>query len=98
MNDLPNLDPTFHQPVRTRLAVLLSHGPVSFSKLKATLRITDGNLDAHLRKFAAAGYLHTKSIFDGRNRTDYSFSSSGTKAFSKYLRDLGHLIGATSIP
>lgn len=98
MNDLPNLDPAFHQPVRTRLAVLLSHGPVSFSKLKATLQITDGNLDAHLRKFAAAGYLHTKAAFDGRIRTDYSLSSSGAKAFSKYLRDLGRLIGAASTP
>ena len=45
MNELPNLDPTFHQPVRTRLAVLLSQGPVSFSKLKGALQITDGNLD-----------------------------------------------------
>ena len=96
MNELPNLDPTFHQPVRTRLAVLLSNGPVSFSKLKATLEITDGNLDAHLRKFSEAGYLHTKSVFDGRYRTDYSLSSSGTKAFATYLRALGRLIGAAA--
>ncbi|MFZ0065652.1 MAG: transcriptional regulator [Pseudolabrys sp.] len=97
MNELPNLDPTFHQPVRTRLAVLLSQGPVSFSKLKGALQITDGNLDAHLRKLSATGYLHTRSIFDGRYRTDYCLSSSGTKAFLKYLRDLRRLIESTAV-
>jgi predicted ArsR family transcriptional regulator len=95
VTDLPELDSVFHQPVRTRLGVLLSHGPRSFSQLKLELQITDGNLDAHLRKLSAAGYLHSEMIFEGRPRTDYGLSSSGSKAFARYVRDLRRLIAAT---
>jgi DNA-binding MarR family transcriptional regulator len=96
MIDLPKLDPVLHQTVRTRLAVLLSKGPTSFSGLKAALRITDGNLDAHLRKFSAAGYLHSEMVVEGRARTDYSLSASGAQALSAYLRDMNRLIEAAA--
>jgi DNA-binding HxlR family transcriptional regulator len=96
MIDLPNLDPVLHQTVRTRIAVLLSQGPVSFSRLKTALQITDGNLDAHLRKFSAAGYLHSAMVLEGRPRTDYSLSASGAKALSSYLHDLNRLIEAAA--
>ena len=92
MTNPPELDPIFHQPVRTRLAVLMNKGPVSFSRLKTALQITDGNLDAHLRKFSAAGYLHSEMVFEGRPRTNYSLSPSGAKALSAYLRNLRRLI------
>jgi predicted ArsR family transcriptional regulator len=97
VTDLPELNSTFHQPVRTRLAVLLSRSPRSFSQLKLELQITDGNLDAHLRKLSAAGYLHSQMVFDGRPRTVYGLSSSGANAFRKYVRNLFRLI-ETSAP
>ena len=97
VSGLPELDPVFHQPVRTRLAVLLSQGARSFSQLKSELQITDGNLDAHLRKLSAAGYLHSEMVYDGRPRTDYSLSGSGSKAFAGYLRDLHRLMKAAAI-
>ncbi len=96
MIDLPKLDPILHQTVRTRLAIVLSKGPASFSELKAALGLTDGNLDAHLRKFSAAGYLHSEMVVEGRVRTDYSLSPSGAQALSAYLRDLNRLIEACS--
>jgi DNA-binding HxlR family transcriptional regulator len=96
MIDLPKLDPVLHQTVRTRLAVVLSKGPTSFSELKVVLQITDGNLDAHLRKISAAGYLHSEMVFEGRARTDYSLSASGDQAFSAYLHDLNLLIEAAA--
>jgi DNA-binding MarR family transcriptional regulator len=96
MIDLPNLDPVLHQTVRTRLAIALSRGPMSFSALKAALGLTDGNLDAHLRKFSAAGYLQSEMVVWGRVRTDYSLSASGAQAVAAYLRDLNRLIEAAA--
>jgi len=94
--DLPKLDPIFHQPVRTRLTVLLSCEPRSFTQLKSKLSITDGNLDAHLRKLSAAGYLHSQMVFEGRPHTFYELSASGAKAFKLYLEAMGTLIDQAS--
>ena len=88
MPDLPLLDPMFHQPVRTRIAVLLYVGEPSFSELKSSLSITDGNLDAHLRKLSAAGYLHSRMVLEGRPHTVYQLSQSGLLAFETYLEAL----------
>lgn len=85
---LPALDAMFHQTVRTRLGLLLYLGEPSFSQLKAALSITDGNLDAHLKKLGAAGYLHSRMVLEGRPHTVYCLSDSGTSAFREYLRCL----------
>ncbi|MEM6340215.1 MAG: transcriptional regulator [Pseudomonadota bacterium] len=81
----------FHQPVRTRLALILFLGEASFSELKGRLEITDGNLDAHLKKLSAAGYLHSRMVLEGRPHTVYRLSESGTKAFRKYLDDIAKI-------
>jgi DNA-binding MarR family transcriptional regulator len=60
--------------------------------LKAELNITDGNLDAHLRKLSAAGYLHSQIVLDGRPHTIYQLSDSGKKAFRRYRKTLRQLI------
>ncbi len=92
MTTLPKLDPIFHQPVRTRLATLLRRGGHSFSQLKQDLEITDGNLDAHLRKLSSAGYLHSQMVLDGRPHTVYQLSDSGTAAFDNYIDALEQII------
>jgi predicted ArsR family transcriptional regulator len=84
----PILDAIFHQPVRTRLSLLLYRGEPSFSQLKASLSITDGNLDAHLKKLGTVGYLHSRMVVEGRPYTVYCLSESGTSAFREYLRCL----------
>ena len=94
MTELPSPDPLFHQPVRTRLAVLLSREEVSFMDLKQRLGITDGNLDAHLKKFAAAGYLHSQTVLKGRSNTVYHLSPSGHEAFRQYQQILEELLAA----
>ncbi|MEM9228745.1 MAG: transcriptional regulator [Pseudomonadota bacterium] len=93
----PILDPIFHQTVRTRLALLLFLGEISFSELKAALSTTDGNLDAHLRKLSGAGYLHSRMVLDGRPHTVYRLSESGMEAFSRYL-DVLRAICAAAVP
>lgn len=85
---LPALDAMFHQTVRTRLGLLLYLGEPSFSQLKTALSITDGNLDAHLKKLGAAGYLHSRFVLEGRPHTVYCLSDSGATAFREYLRCL----------
>lgn len=93
---LPALDPVFHQAVRTRLAALLFTAEPSFTDLKAALRITDGNLDAHLKKLGAAGYLHSRMITVGRPHTVYCLSPSGAAAFRCYLAALGTILDIAS--
>lgn len=78
-------DAIFHQPVRTRLSLLLYTSEVSFTHLKALLSITDGNLDSHLKKLGAAGYLHSRMVVEGRPHTVYCLSESGATAFRAYL-------------
>lgn len=78
--------------MRTRLAVLLWREPQSFSELKSQLGLTDGNLDAHLRKLSAAGYLHSRMVTAGRPHTLYQLSESGTEAFEKYRTTLQLLL------
>jgi DNA-binding MarR family transcriptional regulator len=92
MQDLPVLDPVFHQVVRTHLASLLNAGPRSFTELKNRLGVTDGNLDAHLRKLSATGYLHSRMVLKDRPQTVYSFSPSGKRAFAAYLAGLKTII------
>jgi len=88
----PALNPVFHQNVRTRLTVLLNAGACSFTELKTALRVTDGNLDAHLRKLSAAGYLHSQMVLKGRPQTMYSLSPSGKRALATYLSNLKAII------
>lgn len=95
LSDLPIAEPVFHQSVRTRLALVLNAREASFSELKTMLEITDGNLDAHLRKLSAAGYLHSRMVTDGRPHTRYRLSESGAEAFARYVGVLRtYIVGA----
>ncbi len=87
-----DLDVVFHQPVRTRLAIVLRRGEHGFSALKLELGVTDGNLDAHLRKLSAAGYLSSRMVTDTRPHTLYRLSQSGKTAFDRYRRTLLKLL------
>ncbi|MEO0372738.1 MAG: transcriptional regulator [Pseudomonadota bacterium] len=84
-------NPIFHQAVRTRLGLLLYRSEPSFSELKTQLEITDGNLDAHLKKLGAAGYLHSRMVLKGRPHTVYCLSESGAAAFRDYVEALGDI-------
>src|SRR5215470_18619631 len=88
----PARDPVFHQVVRTRIGVLLHANACSFRELKNRLGVTDGNLDAHLRKLSAAGYLHSRMVLKDRPQTVYSFSPSGKRAFAAYVAALKTII------
>ena len=92
MTSLPTLNPLFHQIVKTRLAVLLNQKAHSFTQLKSALNITDGNLDAHLRKLSSAGYIHSQMVLERRPHTIYELSNNGKVAFKQYQETMRILI------
>jgi len=92
-----NLDRLIHE--RTRLAIvsaLAVNAALTFNELKASLRVTDGNLSVHARKLEDAGYVSCTKSFDGRMpRTEYRLTPSGRRTLEKYLNHMEALIRAT---
>ena len=92
------LDPLIHE--RTRLSILTSlftstDSAISFSDLRDTLALTDGNLTTHLRTLESAGLLERAKEGSGRNSsTTVRLSPTGKKAFLHYLDQLETLVRA----
>lgn len=88
------LDPLLHQPVRTRLAAYIAaRGEATFNELKQALDATDGNLEGHVKKLVAAGYLAAmKAKGRGRPQTLYRMTPEGLQAFHDYVAALQHLL------
>jgi DNA-binding MarR family transcriptional regulator len=89
-----DLDPMLHE--RGRLAivsVLAALDRISFTELRDTLEMTDGNLSVHLQKLEEKGYVAIEKKFVGRRpQTTCSLTKSGRHAFAKYLEHLQALI------
>ena len=88
------LDPVLHQPVRTRIvAYLATRGGGTFSELKAALGVTDGNLEAHIKKLVNADYISVhKESGDGRPQTLYALTTGGHHALNDYVGALQQLL------
>jgi DNA-binding transcriptional ArsR family regulator len=88
------LNPLLHQPVRTRIvAFLAARGEATFNDLKKAIGITDGNLDAHMKKLVGAGYVETRrEIGEGRPQTTYQLSAAGEAEFHAYVATLEALL------
>lgn len=91
------LDVLLHQPLRTQLvAFLAGANEVTFSDLKRQLSISDGNLDAHLKKLITAGYIATrKETGNGRPQTYYSLTPTGLEALRNYIIALQNILPFT---
>ncbi len=88
------LDVVLHQPLRTRIvAYLSSREEATFTELKQLLDVTDGNLEAHIKKLRAAEYVVTHKVKgQGRPQTFYRLTESGKNAFKKYVEQLQNLL------
>jgi DNA-binding MarR family transcriptional regulator len=91
------LDPVIHE--RTRLAILtaLYTAPEgrSFSDLRDTLSLTDGNLMAHVRTLEEAALLERSKEGAGRaSTTTLRLSERGQHSFALYLDQLEQLVRA----
>ena len=88
------LDPLLHQPLRTQIAAYLAGaGEATFSDLKRLLGVSDGNLDAHLKKLLGADYVQARKTSDGpRQQTVYALTANGREALRGYVAALQGLI------
>ena len=88
------LAPAIH--TKTRLAivsVLAVNEALSFIELRDGLRLTDGNLAAHLRALENAGLIHQQKTGNpNKPTTVVSLSGAGRSAFTRYLEGLEHIV------
>ena len=99
MNPEPflQLDRVIHEKVRLALMSLLAASTqLSFTEMRDTLNMTDGNLTAHMRTLQEAGYVSvTKAFQGGRPLTTYSLTAQGRKAFATYINLLEQIVQQT---
>lgn len=88
------LNPVIHE--RTRLGImtyLVSAREASFSELKKELRLTDGNLNLHMKVLEKNGFVSVHKAFVRRRpRTTYQVSARGRSAFEQYVSLLEKII------
>ena len=99
MNPEPflQLDRVIHEKGRLAIMSALAATPqLSFTEMRDTLNMTDGNLTAHMRTLQEAGYVSvTKEFHGGRPLTTFSLTSPGKKAFTSYIDLLEQIIKQT---
>ncbi len=93
------LNEVIHQPVRLRimatLAVLERDSEFDFVCLRDLLKVTDGNLGAHLAKLEETGYVRSiKKFVNRKPRTYVRLSASGRRAFEEHVEALQAILGA----
>ncbi len=89
-------DEIIHQSTRLKLMATLRSMPASemmeFTRLKAILKATDGNLGTHLTALEKAGYIEVAKDFVGKKpRTRVVMTRTGRTAFEAhvaYLKDI----------
>ena len=90
---MAELNETIHQTVRLRimaaLVTLEAGNEVDFTYLRDLLKVTDGNLGAHLRKLEEAGYIAVnKTFIDRKPRTFVSATTEGRRVFQEHVKAL----------
>lgn len=99
MNPEPflNLDRVIHEKGRMAIMSLLAATPeLSFTELRDTLNMTDGNITTHIRTLQQAGYVGvTKSVQNNRPLTTCSLTAVGRKAFKDYVDLLEQIVQQT---
>ena len=92
-----NLDRVIHEKGRLGIMSLLAATPeLSFTELRDSLGMTDGNITAHLRTLQEAGYVAVaKSSQNNRPLTTCSLTPAGRKAFTAYINLLEKIVQQT---
>lgn len=90
---MAELNEIIHQPVRLRimaaLVTLEAGGEVDFTYLRDLLKVTDGNLGAHLHKLEEAGYIAVNKTFvDRKPRTFAGATALGREVFQEHVAAL----------
>ncbi len=90
---MPELDKIIHSPARLKImAALMALGAddqVDFSTLGGMLKLTDGNLGAHLQTLEDAGYIKIEKTFVARKpRTFVQATLRGRARFEDHVAAL----------
>ncbi len=91
------LDRVIHEKGRLAIMSMLAASPeLSFTDLRGTLNMTDGNLTTHIRTLQEAGYVAVaKSYRNNRPLTTCSLTAAGRKAFTDYVDLLEQIVQQT---
>ncbi len=94
---MPEIDTIIHQPARLKImASLMTLEPgeqVDFVYLRKILKLTDGNLGAHLLKLEQARYIKVEKTFVARKPRSYiSMTTKGRSAFENHVTALEKII------
>ena len=96
MNPEPflNLDRIIHEKGRLAIMSSLAATPeLSFTELRDSLSMTDGNLTTHIRTLQEAGYISVaKSYQNNRPHTACTLTAAGRKAFTTYINLLEEIV------
>lgn len=92
-----NLDRVIHEKGRLAIMSLLAASPeLSFTELRDTLGMTDGNLTTHIRTLQEAGYVSVaKTYQNNRPLTTCMLTGKGRKAFTDYINLLEKIVQQT---
>ena len=93
------LKQVFHEPSRMALitALCAQDGGILFADLKAQCRLTDGNLNRHLKALVDAGAARMEKHRDGaRSRTVVFATAAGREHFYAYLGSLEQVLRHTA--
>ena len=90
-------DEVIHQTTRLKIVSLLNGlgagEALEFNRLKALLKVTDGNLGAHLAALERVGYVDIEKDFAGKKpRTRASLTKEGRRAFVRHVEFLQNII------
>lgn len=99
MNPEPflQIDRVIHEKGRMGIMSLLAASPeLSFTEMRETLEMTDGNLTSHIRTLQEAGYVSiAKTYQNNRPLTTCSLTAPGRKAFATYIDLLDQIVRQT---
>ncbi len=93
--DFSRIDETIHEKGRLAIMTVLTSPGRSdwpFQTLKAELKMSDGNLAAHLRTLHKAGYVTVTKEMIHRPQTRYALTEKGRAAFRDYIAALAQIV------
>jgi DNA-binding MarR family transcriptional regulator len=91
------IDRVIHEKGRLAIMSMLAATPeLSFTEMRDTLGMTDGNITTHIRTLQEAGYIAvSKSYEKNRPLTTCSLTAAGKKAFASYIDLLEQILQQT---
>jgi DNA-binding MarR family transcriptional regulator len=91
------LDRVIHEKGRLAIMSMLAASPeLSFTELRDSLNMTDGNVTTHIRTLQEAGYVAVAKCYQNkRPLTTVSLTSAGRKAFMDYVNLLEQIVQQT---